>query len=421
MNKIISTEKIPIKLWLDDIEEGALEQAKNLANLPFAFKHVAIMPDAHQGFGMCIGGVVALQGAICPSMVGVDIGCGMCSVKTSLKEIDKETLKKIMGEIRKVIPVGFSHQEKEQDTSVMPKVEKWIDEGIFDGAEYKDLYPVVSEQYLSALKQLGTLGSGNHFIEIQKGSDGFIWIMIHSGSRNLGKRVADYYNHRAQIMNRRWFSQVPSEWGLAFLPTESDIADDYLREMQYCVDFALTNRKLMMDRVLNVISNEFARRNTVYKSDEENFNEYKDNNDFLLFSEMINIAHNYVKLENHFEKNVWVHRKGATLARKDTIGIIPGSQGTKSYIVKGLGNPESFMSCSHGAGRKMSRTAARKDLDLKTEVARMDVQGIIHGLRNQKDLDEASGAYKDIDIVMKNQQDLVEVLVELSPLAVIKG
>ena len=401
MKKVISTERIPIKLWLDDIEDGALKQVKNLANLPFAFKWISVMPDSHQGYGMPIGGVMATEDVIIPNAVGVDIGCGMCAVKTSLTDIDTETLKKIMGEIREVIPVGFKKHEEEQDGTLMPEV--CTDDWYID-------YPLCSGENYNALKSLGTLGGGNHFIEIQKGSDEFIWIMIHSGSRNLGFKVADYYNRLAQELNEKWKSGVPKEWELAFLPVESEEGQAYLREMQYCVDFALANRELMMRRIIDIFISTFPNDKVLDRFHFENCN-----------SDMINIAHNYASLENHFGKNVWVHRKGATLAREDTIGIIPGSQGTKSYIVKGKGNVDSFMSCSHGAGRKMSRTAAIKDLNLKDEIEKMDKQGIIHGLRNQKDLDEASGSYKDILEVMKNQEDLVEILVELQPLAVIKG
>lgn len=409
MNKIISTEKIPIKLWLDDMEVGALKQAKNLANLPFAFKWISIMPDSHQGYGMPIGGVMATEDVIVPNAVGVDIGCGMCAVKTSLKNINTEILKKIMREIRKVIPVGFSHHKEMQSESLMPKYDDFVGETLF-----RSDYPIIDEQFESALKQLGTLGGGNHFIEIQKGSDGFIWIMIHSGSRNLGYKVAKYYNELAYDLNKEWFSDtfLPAnkEDSLAFLPVESKEGQNYLREMQYCVDFALANRELMIKRIMDIFI-------SIFPNDKVLDRIYFDKYD----SDMINIAHNYVKLENHFGKNVWIHRKGATLARRDTIGIIPGSQGTKSYIVKGKGSLDSFNSCSHGAGRKMSRSAAKRNLNLADEIKKMDDQGIIHGIRNQGDLDEASGSYKDIDVVMKNQEDLVEILVELQPLAVIKS
>jgi len=389
-------------MWLSDIEEGALEQGKHLANLPFAFKHIAIMPDSHQGFGMPIGGVLATKDIIVPNAVGVDIGCGMCAVKTSLTEIDRDTLKKIMGEIRKAIPVGFAHHKEKQDERLMPPANNY-------GLDFWEIGKMVCQkEYKNALTQIGTLGGGNHFIEIQKGSDGHIWIMIHSGSRNLGKQVADYYNKLAVKLNEKWYSSVPKEWELAFLPVDSEEGQTYIREMQYCVDFALANRKLMMDRIQNIFVDIYG---FCDRGNEKLGGMY--------FEEIINIAHNYASLENHFGKNVWVHRKGATLAREDTIGIIPGSMGTKSYIVKGLGNPESFESCSHGAGRRMGRKEAIRTLNLKDEQKKMN--GIIGAPRNQDELEEAPGAYKDIDEVMENQNDLVEIIVKLKPLAVIKG
>lgn len=400
--KVISTEKLPIKMWLEDIEDGALEQAKNLANLPFAFKQIAVMPDSHQGYGMPIGGVLATKGVVIPNAVGVDIGCGMCAVKTSLTEIDTETLKQIMGEIRKAVPVGFNKHDTPQDAKLMP-----IAENEFDERSDAETYPIVYSEMKNALKSLGTLGGGNHFIEIQKGSDGHIWIMIHSGSRNLGKQVADHYNKLAIKLNEKWHSSVPKEHQLAFLPIDSEEGQDYLREMNYCVDFALANRKLMMDRILKCFAPVLAEKFGYPFS--------------WGIEPMINIAHNYAQMENHFGENVMIHRKGATLATEDTIGIIPGSQGTKSYIVRGKGNKESFNSCSHGAGRKMSRTKAETELNLEEEIKKLDDQGILHAIRGKKDLDEASGAYKPIDEVMKNQEELVEVLVELTPLGVIKG
>lgn len=399
--KTIETDRLPVKMWTADVEEGALLQIVNLANLPFAYHHIAIMPDVHQGYGMPIGGVLATQGVVVPNAVGVDIGCGMCAVKTSLKEIDKDMLKKIMGEIRKVIPLGFDHHKEAQEESLMP------DNNIETAIEMNEVKnPVVDREYNSALKQLGTLGGGNHFIEIQKGSDGYIWIMIHSGSRNLGFKVAEYYNKLAIKLNQEWFSVVDKKQELAFLPIEKQEAKDYLSEMKYCVDFALANRKLMMDRIYSIF----------YK-----FFEGISFSNIDGTEPMINIAHNYATFENHFGKNVLVHRKGATLARKGTIGIIPGSQGTSSYIVEGLGNPDSFESCSHGAGRKMGRNDAIRNLNLEEEIKKLDDQNIVHGIRNKKDLDEASGSYKDIKEVMDNQKDLVKILVESKPLGVIKG
>jgi tRNA-splicing ligase RtcB (3'-phosphate/5'-hydroxy nucleic acid ligase) len=385
---------VPCYIWSNekDIEQGAIEQIKNASSLPFVFHHTALMPDAHQGFGVSIGSVIALKGFVIPNAVGVDIGCGMCAVKTSLTEIDTETIKKILGGsseyhrgIRSTIPVGFNHQSKKQDESLMPETDKKL--------------LIVSQEFQNALSSIGTLGGGNHFIEIQKGSDGYIWIMIHSGSRNFGLKIAEYYNKLAIELNEKWLSQVPKKWELAFLPLDSQEGIQYMNEMNYAVEFALANRKLMMDRICEI------------------FNSITG----CSFDPMINIAHNYAQMENHFGSNVMVHRKGATLATTDTIGIIPGSQGTHSYIVKGKGNPESFNSCSHGAGRKMSRTKAQENLNLEEEIKKLDEQGILHAIRGKKDLDEASGAYKPIDVVMKNQEDLVEVLVELSPLAVIKG
>jgi tRNA-splicing ligase RtcB len=390
-------KNVPIASWCNNPEEEALKQAYNLSALPFVFRKVCLMPDTHCGYGMPIGGVVATKGVVVPFMVGVDIGCGMCAVKTSLRieQMSQEIIKRLFGRskefhggIRSYIPVGFNRHSKKQDESLMPE------------RCTKISYPIIEREYESALHQLGTLGGGNHFIEIQKDQDGYIWIMIHSGSRNLGYKVADYYNKLAIFQNDRWYSSVPKENQLAFLPINSEEGSNYLIEMKYCVNFAYANRKLMMENIkkcfLEVIPE-------------------------TTFEEMINIAHNYVAIENHFGSDVWIHRKGATLAREGTMGIIPGSQGSSSYIVKGKGNPESFMSCSHGAGRKMSRTKAQANLNLEEEIKKLDSQGIVHGIRTVKDLDEAAGAYKDIDIVMEEQKDLVEIVTKLSPIAVIKG
>jgi tRNA-splicing ligase RtcB len=312
----------------------------------------------------------------------------MCAIKTSLTEISKENLQIIVDKIKKIIPVGFSHQKENQDINLMPEL------------HYNNTCDIIEHEYDSALKQLGTLGGGNHFIEIQKGSDGHIWIMIHSGSRNLGKKVADHYNKIAVRLNDLWCSVVEKSKELAFLPIETDEAKQYFSEMNYCVEFALANRRLMMNNIQECFAN-------VVKNIE--------------FETMINIAHNYAKWEHHFGHEVIIHRKGATSARKGEIGIIPGSMGTKSYIVEGLGNPESFMSCSHGAGRKMGRKQAQRELNLEHEIEIMESQGIIHGIKTIENLDEAAGAYKDIDTVMENQNDLIKILVELKPLAVIKG
>ncbi len=386
MKKVISTEKLPIKLWLDDVEEGALAQAKNLANLPFAFKHIPLMPDCHQGYGMPIGSVLATEDIVVPNAVGVDIGCGMCAMPTTLQEINIKKLNKILKIALKTIPTGFNWHKQAQEESLMP--EKTTD------------LPVVEEQYKNATQQIGTLGGGNHFIEIQKGSDGYIWVMIHSGSRNLGLNVARHYNSIAKKLNDRYFSSVTKAKDLAFLPVETPEAQQYLDEMQFCIDFAFANRKLMMERMFDAIQQVVGDCSR---------------------GDIINKSHNFAAWEKHFNKNVLVHRKGATRAFQNELGMIPGSQGTPSYIVRGLGNPDSFKSCSHGAGRKMGRKQAQRELNLEHEIGKLNKQGIIHGIRRTKHLDEAPGAYKNIHLVMENQKDLAQIEVELNPLAVLKG
>lgn len=381
----------PVKIWTDYVEASAMVQIENLARLPFMYHHLAVMPDVHTGMGMPIGGVLACVDAVIPNAVGVDIGCGMCAVKTSIKTADIDYLefrKRVLSKVREIIPLGMSHHKQPQDESLMPT-----------GYDV-DLMWVVKEQYQSALRQVGTLGGGNHFIEFQRDEEDNLWIMIHSGSRNLGKMVGDYYNKKAMALNKKWHSEVDPSMRLAFLPFHSPEFGEYWSEMQYCIDFALCNRKLMMSRIQDVLESVFPQ---------------------IEFEPMINIAHNYAAWETHFGKNVVVHRKGATFAGKGTIGIIPGSQGTASYIVEGLGNPESFNSCSHGAGRVLSRTAAINQLDMEAEVQRLNERGIIHAIRNKSDLQEAPSAYKDIDEVINNQLDLIAVKTRLLPIAVIKG
>ena len=381
----------PVKIWTEDVEESAMQQIENLCTLPFLFHHLAIMPDVHAGMGMPIGGVLACVDAVIPNAVGVDIGCGMCAVKTNwrVEDISADVLRKqIMRGIRERIPLGMDHHKERQDESYLPQ-----------GHDI-DKLTVVKAQYISAQRQVGTLGGGNHFIELQRDEQGMLWIMIHSGSRNLGKQVGDHYNKLAVMLNERWHSVVKPELRLAFLPLRTQEFNDYWAEMQYCVEFALCNRRLMMERIQEVIADALPG---------------------IEFEPMINIAHNYAAWEYHYGKNVIVHRKGATLAREGIVGIIPGSQGTASYIVEGLGNPDSFNSCSHGAGRLMSRTAAVKTLSLEDEVKKLNDQGIVHAIRSQRDLEEAAGAYKDIEQVINNELDLVKILTRLLPIAVIKG
>lgn len=383
-------EGLWIKCWCNNPEEGAILQAENVSNLPFVFKHVVMASDCHQGYGVGIGTVFATVNAVVISAIGVDIGCGVCAIKTSLINIETQDLKTLMLKVRQLVPVGMNRHKEQQDIGLLP------------GSRYMSEHelPVVGSQMRGALESIGTLGSGNHFWELQKGDDGHIWIMIHSGSRNLGKQVADHYNRIAVDLNAKYHSKVPKEWDLAFLPLDSEEGQAYLKEMNYCVKYALANRKRIMDITCGILSKICPG---------------------ATFDPMINIAHNYARMEHHFGRDVMVHRKGATSAKLDELGIIPGSQGSQSYIVKGKGNPESFMSCSHGAGRKMGRKEASRTLDLEKEIKHLDDQGIIHAIRTAADLDEAAGAYKDIDVVMREQDDLVAPVVKLKPLAVIKG
>lgn len=377
--------KIPIKSWADDIENNTLGQIYNLSNLPFAFKHIAILPDVHFGKGMPIGSVVVTKNVIVPNAVGSDIGCGMVAAKTSMniKDTSIEEIKTITGAIRQQIPVGFKKHKQRQN---------WAD---FDDAP---LIAIVESELNNAAYQLGTLGGGNHFIELQSDTNSYIWIMLHSGSRHIGYAIAKYYHTQAVILCEKWFSDLPTK-DLSFLPLDSSEGNEYLDAMDFALKYALANRRRMLKRIEVIIRNVKNAK----------------------LHEPINVHHNFAAMENHFGQNVMVHRKGATRAYEGQLGIIPGSQGSHSYIVKGKGNPESFKSCSHGAGRIMSRTKAKSDLDLETEKKKLDDMGVIHSVRNVSDLDEAPGSYKDIETVMANQKDLVDIQVKLKPLAVIKG
>lgn len=378
--------RIPIKSWCKSVEDGAIEQAHNLANHPAIVRHVALMPDCHQGYGMPIGGVIATRDVIIPNAVGVDIGCGMCAVKTTADEIDTDTVKRIMGEIREAVPVGFNHHQLPQE---------------WKGFGDPPLVDVIQREIKRARHQMGTLGGGNHFIEIQRADDGRIWLMLHSGSRNFGLKIAKEYHGHAQRLCEKWHSSLPDK-DLAFLPLDSERGQEYVAAMNYALSFAEANRAAMMDRAMDAAANHL-------KCD---------------FSAPVNIHHNYARLEHHFGENLWIHRKGATSARKGEGGIIPGSMGTPSYITRGLGNPDSFQSCSHGAGRVMGRMQASRSLTV--EEADSAMEGIVYGRwgtdrKGRVDLGEAPQAYKDIDEVMASQADLTDPIVRLCPLGVIKG
>jgi len=308
--------------------------------------------------------------------------CGMGAIQTNIKNIPTDTLKEVMGKVRKIIPVGFNHHKDEQD---------------WEGFNRAPDIEIIQKELSSAKKQLGTLGGGNHFIEFQTDDQNNLWVMLHSGSRNFGLKTANVYHKKAQELCNRWYVNLVDK-DLAFLPIEEKIGQEYQTAMTYCLEFAKASRHHMMNSIIDILLETVG--------------------NFSLTSE-INIHHNYAALENHYGKNVFVHRKGATRVREGEKGIIPGSMGTPSYIVEGLGNPLSFCSSSHGAGRKMGRKDAERSLNLEEEQSKMT--GIIHGLRDKGNLDEAPGAYKDIDVVMENQKDLVKILVKLKPLASIKG
>ena len=389
MRVIMPTSGVPIKNWATNLEAAALAQATNIANLPFVFKHVALMPDAHSGYGMPIGGVCATRGVVVPNMVGVDIGCGMGALKFDYKasNIDPLFLKQIIGEARKRIPVGFNkHSERRDLGFLMPLMPE----------KFTAARDLLNMHLPNAGFQLGTLGGGNHFIELQADEDDNLWVMLHSGSRNLGKQVADFYHKRAVALCEMWHVQLPTK-ELAFLPLDTQDGQEYLHAMNFALAFAEGNRAEMLRVMAEIVM--------------DTFNCY--------ITDSVNIHHNFAQMEHHYGENVMVHRKGATLVREGTPGIIPGSMGTSSYIVEGLGNPESFNSCSHGAGRRMGRKEACRSLNLDAEMQKMG--NVVHGIRNQSDLEEAPGAYKDIDVVMEDQRDLVKILYKLRPLASLKG
>lgn len=400
---------MPVKSWCENCEEGAVKQAVNLAHHPALVHHVALMPDAHQGYGMPIGGVVAAKDAVIPAAVGVDIGCGMIATETDIPaEVFAEMSfrRAFQEKLKERIPVGEGESHK--------STQNWegFEEYTANNGMRSNLWPSKLDRM-----NLGTLGGGNHFIELQKSTalDGSgdpeggakVWLMIHSGSRNLGKRIEEHYHRIAARMCERFHAPLPDK-DLAFLPIEEEAGHDYFTDMLFALRYAKENRRRMME-VMKATLAEFVPSAN--------------------FVRTIDIHHNYAAFEEHFGEKVCVHRKGATSAKLDEIGIIPGSMGTASYIVRGLGNPDSFMSCSHGAGRRMSRIAASTTLTVEECDKAMD--GIVcerwhkyKGFGKAKgrlDLSEAPQAYKDIEDVIASEQDLVEPLVRLVPLASLKG
>ena len=381
--------RVPVRVWTDDVEASAAAQLVRTGALPFVFRHIAAMPDTHWGMGATVGSVMATKGAICPAAVGVDIGCGMAAVKTSLPASALEgRLGRLRASIERGIPVGF-HQRK----AAHPR-----GAALLAAADEADLPSVASEaEKKKAALQCGTLGGGNHFIEIcVDQDDARVWVLLHSGSRNIGKVTAERHIGKAKGVMKRLAVELPDP-DLAYFATGTREFDEYVRDLKWCQDFARTNREIMLEEVLKDLRHEVGEFET---------------------EPAVQCHHNYVAWERHFGEDVMVTRKGAIRAGRGDLGIIPGSMGTGSFIVRGLGNPESFESAPHGAGRKMSRGEARR------RFTREDLVRQTEGVECRKDtgvLDEIPGAYKPIGEVIENSSDLVEVVAQLKQVVCVKG
>ncbi|MDE2106757.1 MAG: RtcB family protein [Patescibacteria group bacterium] len=400
----------PVKIWTDEIEASAQQQLEQLSTLPFIYKHVAVMPDVHAGIGSTVGSVIATRKAIVPAAVGVDIGCGMMAHRLNIMASDlPDNLGPLRSQIEFQIPHGRSDNGGENDTGAwrdgtpLQVMEEW---GKLHDADKRlgmlyEKHPKLFRGLSYARqgsRQLGTLGTGNHFVELCVDLNQHVWLMLHSGSRGIGNRIGSYFIEKAKEEMERYFIKPPST-DLAYLPEGTPLFADYWHAVSWAQDYARVNRELMMLGALGAVAVTLKRPITV-----DTF--------------AVNCHHNYVAIENHFRENVYVTRKGAVRARKGDLGIIPGSMGARSFIVRGKGNPESFCSCSHGAGRKMSRTEAERRFTVDDVVAQTA------GVECRKDagvVDEIPGAYKDIGQVMENQSDLVEVVAELKQVLCVKG
>jgi tRNA-splicing ligase RtcB (3'-phosphate/5'-hydroxy nucleic acid ligase) len=394
----------PVKIWTDDIEASALEQLHNMSKLPFIHSHIAVMPDCHWGNGTTVGSVIPTLRAIVPASVGVDIGCGMVAAKLNLRADQlPDSLAAVRSTIEASIPVGRTDNGGPNDRGA------WYDVPESVASAWADLstdsrYLEVNEKHCkmitrdSGARQLCTLGTGNHFIELCIDKTDGVWLMLHSGSRGTGNRIGSYFIEKAKALMERYYITLPDP-NLAYIPEAEPIFQDYWKALSWAQDYAQRNRDLMMAKAQAAVSHALG---------------------FAVHAieEAVNCHHNYVSAEKHYGKNVYVTRKGAVRAKLGDLGIIPGSMGARSFIVRGKGNPESFHSCSHGAGRSMSRTEARRRFgveDLAIQTA---------GVECRKDLDvvdEIPGAYKDIQQVMDNQSDLVEIVAELRQVACVKG
>lgn len=382
---------VPVKLWteLHEVESTALDQLKKIAALPCVFKHVAVMPDVHWGKGATVGSVIAMKGAIAPAAVGVDIGCGMAAVKTNLKAGDlPDSLKELRSKVERAIPTGY-HENKDvvREAKLNPRFAKLFDDAV-------NLTEKVDDTISKAKRQVGTLGGGNHFIELCLDTEDNVWLMLHSGSRNIGKQLASIHMSVARHLTHN--EKLPDK-DLAYFLAGTPEMEAYRHDLFWAQEYAFLNREVMLERYQKEIKGLFPQAE---------------------FEDPILCHHNYVAEEVHFDEKVIVTRKGAIRAQQGDMGIIPGSMGTKSYIVRGKGNPEAFNSASHGAGRRMSRGQAKKSFTVE------DLKEQTKGIECRKDeavIDEIPGAYKDIDTVMANQSDLVEVVAELKQVMCIKG
>jgi len=378
--QVITGDHKPIKVWTDieKVEKEAITQLENVAKLPFIFRHVAVMPDVHLGYGATIGSVIATKGAVSPTAVGVDIGCGMLAVNLH-RDLNSFNLKEVFDTIENTVPVGFKGHEHRQSS---------IGQKLRESASVP-----IQAVWKKADEQMGTLGGGNHFIELCDDGSGNAWLMLHSGSRGTGNKLAQGYIKKAKELMKIWHIEL-ADPDLAYLAEGTPEFDDYIRDVKWCQKYAMINRDQMLINICEAL----------------------DLN--IEAGSIINCHHNYVAIENHFNSNVIITRKGAVRAREGDMGIIPGSMGTKSYIVKGKGNKESFCSCSHGAGRRMSRTKAKANFTIEDLEKQTD--GVV--CRKDKDIiDEIPGAYKDIDEVMENQKDLVEIVHTLKAVVCVKG
>ncbi len=380
--------RFPIKIWLEDekqLEESCLEQAYHLSQLPFLHQWVCLMPDTHTGKGMPIGGVIAAKDVIITNAVGVDIGCGMDFIPTNVYMEDVRQIQTgngtliqaIVGNIMRTIPLNMERYKTQQESRVLDQAKQELEKYEKD----KELLPLIEDGYF----QVGSLGGGNHFIELQEDEEGYLCIMIHSGSRHLGKAVCDYFHNQARELNRLWHSAVKDEYHLSFLPVASPEGQQYIHWMNLSMDYAFENRARMLDKTCAIVK-ELIEKHTDQKVE---------------FGEEINCHHNYASLENHYDANVWVHRKGATRVRQGELAVIPGAMGSYSYVVEGKGCRESFCTSSHGAGRSYSRKGAMQAFTTEKVMVDLKEQGVILGKRKKNDVaEECRFAYKDIEQVM---------------------